>query len=161
MCLWLIQCYNKSLPMRKRVLTSVMAHIGMSIYDKYTDKVENRQCGALVVFSLSWWNCYGAGNHLKRGGERDINQVAFKFTANVCAVRRRARYTTGTLREFFFNYSMTSYVYIIFFFPLYTDVWYYCNAKSVHLGSGITWDNNEWYRKMPERELNCSYEIFY
>lgn len=94
--------------MRKRVLTSVMAHIGMSIYDKYTDEVENRQRGPLVVFSLSWWNCYGAGNHLKRGGERDINQVAFKFTANACAGRRRARYTTGTLKEFFFKYGMTT-----------------------------------------------------
>lgn len=26
------------------------------------------------------------GNYLKRGGECDINQVAFKFTSNVCAV---------------------------------------------------------------------------
>lgn len=87
---WLIRFYNENLPMRYRVLTSVMAYIGMSIYDKYTDKVENRQCGP-----FPWADGFvmGLGNHLKRGGECDINQGAFKFAANVCAVWGRARCT--------------------------------------------------------------------
>lgn len=55
--------------MRYRVLTSVMAYIGMSIYDKYTDKVGNGQRWSFSGIFLGLMGLLWSWGMIRRGME--------------------------------------------------------------------------------------------
>lgn len=89
--------------MKYGALISVLAYIGTSICQSATGiqmLLKISHCGPLAVFP-------SAGGIVMWAGKSFKNQEAFKFAANGCAVRRRARCTTCTLRKCSLEYNMT------------------------------------------------------